>query len=150
MGHPRICLFDIKIILGWRHLSRSKHRKSSLYPPSEGRIYILLWRQAFIRWHQRNLQTNLIPLVFSHIFTFPQFATLRSLKPFSSVQSFPYKGIVLCWRCSINQGSELTPWVILSLGFNHRQVIHANKLLFVFLLFICLLLQGPWPRILKG
>lgn len=69
-----------KKILNWRQLRNSKCKKSSLYPPCPLPGDRILSAQ---RQNQRNLQTNLTPLVSSHRFIFPWFAALGSLKSLS-------------------------------------------------------------------
>ena len=97
--YPKIHLFDIKIILSWRQLRRSKARKSSPFsserqdinPPFAGDTL-----STAQRWQQGKQHTNLTSLVSSHIFTFPQLAALGSLKPLSFVLPFLCKFLVLC------------------------------------------------------
>lgn len=74
-----------KKILNWRQLRNSKCKKSSLYPPRPLSGDRILSAQ---RQNQRNLQTNLTPLVSSHRFIFPWFAALGSLKSLSFLYHF--------------------------------------------------------------
>lgn len=93
----------IKIIFSRRQLRSNQAGKALSTPPlfciKAGYTFSFYWEQTLIpqRQGQRNLQTNLSPLVSSHRFTFPQFVALKSLKLLYFALSFLYKfTIVLC------------------------------------------------------
>lgn len=105
--------FELKAIKKWQT------QKKLLYFCLKARYkFSLYWRQTLSapRWHQRKPHTNFTLSFLPHIYLHPT-CCLWKLRLLPVVLSFPYKGIVLSWRCYTSCRSELSLWVTFLLRF---------------------------------